>query len=361
MAEDFFSKINYSSSNEDSASERKSLQINSDDVVLCITGSGARSLDLLIDSPAAIVSIDLNPAQNHLLELKMAAFETLSYEKLLGFLGIHQCDDREAKFEKMRTKLSPSALAFWEANRSLIRKGVLFCGTWERLFRKMSKFAYFKRRKIRTLMEAQTLQEQREFWYKEWDNSSWRFFLRVLSSRFLWVNLVREPGAKLIQKDFDVYQYMHQRMEYLATNYHLKTNHYANLMFLGTYTEGCVLPHHLRPENYACIRKNLNKIEIVTDSLTEYLSKQEGRFSKFSLSDVSSYAPEEAYAAIWKNVIIAAKPNANFCERFFLVKRNPENAFPEIQRNTPLEAQLFKEDETAIYTFATGGIVKDRV
>ena len=58
MKEDFFNKINYSASNEDSESERIALSLTSEDTVLCITGSGARSLDLLVDSPKEIVSID---------------------------------------------------------------------------------------------------------------------------------------------------------------------------------------------------------------------------------------------------------------------------------------------------------------
>ena len=42
----FHNTLNYSSANEDSRSENKSLLINNNDKILCITGSGARTLDL---------------------------------------------------------------------------------------------------------------------------------------------------------------------------------------------------------------------------------------------------------------------------------------------------------------------------
>ncbi len=83
----FLETLNYSSSNEDSNSELKALCIDKNDSILSITGSGARALDLLIKNPAKIVSIDFNPCQNHLLELKIAAIQHLEYQEFLEFLG----------------------------------------------------------------------------------------------------------------------------------------------------------------------------------------------------------------------------------------------------------------------------------
>ena len=85
----FFETVNYSSSNEDSRSEIRALQLISQDSVLCITGSGARTLDLLIANPAKVVSLDFNPCQNFLLELKIAAMHELDYEEFLEFLGVN--------------------------------------------------------------------------------------------------------------------------------------------------------------------------------------------------------------------------------------------------------------------------------
>ena len=119
MKDDFFNKINYSASNEDSESERLALRLNSEDTVLCITGSGARSLDLLVDSPKKIVSIDFNPAQNFLLELKMAAFKALTYDELMEFLGVRSSEVRLVMFNKLKAHLSPNALDFWQKRMKL--------------------------------------------------------------------------------------------------------------------------------------------------------------------------------------------------------------------------------------------------
>ena len=96
----FFETINYSSVNEDSNSEFKALNINKNDTVLCITGSGARILDLLIKDPKEIVAVDFNPCQNFLLELKIAAIQKLEYEDFLRFIGIMPCPDRKQLYRR---------------------------------------------------------------------------------------------------------------------------------------------------------------------------------------------------------------------------------------------------------------------
>lgn len=356
MNQNFFSKINYSASNEDSESERRALKINDKDIVLCITGSGARTLDLLIDSPQKIISIDMNASQNHLLALKMAAYRSFDYADFCRFIGLTASSKRLDLYQKLSPFLDENTQKYWNNQLDLIEKGVLYCGTWERFLNVMRKLSFTRKRLIERLMNAENLAQQQAIWQNDWDNVVWRGYLKLLSNRFFWVNIIREPGAKIIDKNFDVYQYMKTRMDFMASHLLLRKAHYANLLFNGSYTKDCVLPHHLRPENFDIIKQNLAKVEIVTDSLSDYLQKQKNTISAFSLSDFSSYAPLPIYQEIWKNVIQAATENAKFCERQFLVKRNPEDFFSEINRNTALEKELFISDETAIYSFCVGEI-----
>lgn len=358
MKNGFFDKINYSASNEDSESERKALRLNASDTVLCITGSGARCLDLLVDSPGKVISIDFNSTQNLLLELKIAAYKALNYNDFCEFIGIKHSSERKNIFQKIVPHLSVNANNYWTQHFSLIEEGVLYCGTWEKLLKSMLKMAYLRKGLIKALMQAPDLQTQQQIWNKQWSNVTWKLFLKVICNRFLWVHIIKEPGAQIIAKDFDVYAYIKQRLDFMANHFHFKTNHYANLIFNSGYAAECILPHHLRAENYELIKQNLHKIEIVTGSLNAYLQTCPDSISAFSLSDFSSYAPENVYNEIWENVINAATTNAKFCERQFLVKRNPELNFKSIIRNKSLENELFTSDEAAIYTFCVGQINK---
>lgn len=358
MKNSFFKEIIYSSSNEDSESERRALKIIPSDIVLCITGSGARSLDLLVDSPKKIISIDFNETQNHLLELKIAAYRELNYDELISFLGVNPSTERLHVFRKLKSHLSQKALDFWLENLHFVEEGVLYCGKWEKILHSMLRISAFRGKTIKKLMHATSMDEQREIWTKKWDNLIWRSFLKIISNRFLWIYIVREPGAKLISKEFNVYIYMKHRLDHLANNFQIRENHYANLLFNGYYRNSCNLPHHLRRENFEIVKTNIGKIEVVTIGLSEFLQNKKDEISAFSLSDFSSYASEDIYDSIWEKIIYAASDNAKFCERFFLVKKNPEKTFNAISRNHSLEEKLLHEDQTAIYSFCAGTINK---
>ena len=51
--------LNFTSANEDGATELAALALGPGDHVLCLTASGARPLDLLLANPARITSIDM--------------------------------------------------------------------------------------------------------------------------------------------------------------------------------------------------------------------------------------------------------------------------------------------------------------
>src|SRR4051794_10856679 len=68
---------------EDARSELDALSIGASDRVLSVTGSGCRSLCLLIAGPKSLVSVDPDPLRNYLLELKAAAIAELHREAFL--------------------------------------------------------------------------------------------------------------------------------------------------------------------------------------------------------------------------------------------------------------------------------------
>ncbi|GAB2625625.1 hypothetical protein GCM10027035_21640 [Emticicia sediminis] len=360
LANSFFEKINYSACNEDSESERKVLRLTTDDVVLCITGSGARPLDLLVDNPKKIISVDFNATQNHLLALKIAAYKSLNYTEFKSFIGLENKFSRRDLYTKLSHLLSVEAKNYWYKNFNLIENGLLYCGTWERFLRMMAKAAFFRKKDIEKLMASETLEIQQEFWAKHWDNTIWKSFLKLVSNRFLWTKIIREPGALLIPQEFDVYEYMRSRMNHLANNHLLRTNHFANLLFYGEYKPDCLLPLHLREENFESIKKQIHKIEIITDSLLNVLDNQQltESITAYSLSDFSSYADTKMYDEIWTKIIQHSTNGTKFCERFFLVKRQPEILHQQIERDYLLEKQLSDQDLTAIYTFCVGKLSK---
>lgn len=362
MNERFFNQINYSSSNEDSQSELEALKLTSSDRVVCITGSGARTLDLLTAGPKQIVSVDFNPTQNHLLALKIAGIERLGYQDFLGFLGIHDSKNRIKTLESLLPGLPDSSRDFWKKKTKFVDKGVIYCGTWEKLLRWMSKTTFLRKRKIDGLWNAPDLESQRRFWEQHWTGPFLKNVLRLLANRFLWTKIIREPGAKLIPRDFDVGGYLYDSIQKMAHHSLIRENPYANLLFRGRYTRQCKLPIHLQAEHFEKLKQLTDRVELLTKPIDVLLSDHPKSFDAFSLSDFASYAPPEIYNQIWKQVVHSAAPDARFCERFFLVKvdgQGNQDWSARISRDADLEQRLEQKDHTCLYSFHAGTILPE--
>jgi S-adenosylmethionine-diacylglycerol 3-amino-3-carboxypropyl transferase len=360
----YLEKVNYSSSNEDSRSEMKALKINRSDTVLCITGSGARSLDLLIHKPKTLVSIDSNPCQNFLLELKMRAIEDLEYEEFLQFLGVHPSERRREIYRALSNRLSVEVKDFWDRHLRMVENGVIYQGGWEKYFRRLAFFMGIVRPKIlHQLFSSQTIEEQARLWHRVWNSREWRAFLRLVSRRVVWKLLFQDPGFyRYVPCRFSIYAYFDQKFNQAFENILIHNSAYANLLFFGKYERSEAMPPHLRKENFSTIKRNLSSIEIVTQSLGDYLEKcHQNEFDKYSLSDFSSYTDKKEYERIWRGVLQTASPGARICERQFLVKRElPPSVKPHVSRDIFLEQELERMDDSIFFSFIIGGIKKMR-
>lgn len=100
---------------EDPRIDHRLLNIRSDDVVLCVTSAGDNVLDYLYQAgPRRIHAVDLNPNQNHLLELKIAAFQSLPYAQVWKMFGEGRFPAfREALITKLSPHMSSQACQYW--------------------------------------------------------------------------------------------------------------------------------------------------------------------------------------------------------------------------------------------------------
>jgi len=127
-----FNDILYAQCWEDPETDRTALQIKSTDTLFSITSGGCNVLTFLLDNPAKIIALDLNPYQNYLLELKIAAYRHLRYTELLQFMGVTDFSDRRQLYQRLRSDLSRNARQYWDQNEKKIIRGIIHCGRYER-------------------------------------------------------------------------------------------------------------------------------------------------------------------------------------------------------------------------------------
>lgn len=353
--------ILYSTCDEDSYSELRALDLTSNDRVLAVTGSGCRTLSLLACNPKSLTSVDYSPGQNYLLELKLAAIRALSYEKLLQFFGVEDCQNRWETFCSLENQISPQAFAYFQANRWAIDSGVIFAGRHElfyvRFVAPLMRLVYG--RQMEQIARASTIEDQRKIYNQHILGLLWKLMIRAGFSP-LSISLILNDPKYVVEMNVNVGDYLIERLHHTFNHHLVRDNHWTSFMFYGKYLGRRCLPHFLLEENYDAIRKATTKIQIVTGNLIEYMKTMpEQSIDKYSLSDVTSCIDTPTFKNLINEVIRTSENQGKLCYRNFLNKQlipsDLENIF---QRDQELSDALYHDDLAFAYSFEIAQINK---
>lgn len=159
---------------EDPAVDLSILNLKPDDVLVTITSAGDNILDYLSNSPVKRVhAIDLNPNQNHLLELKCACFAAgLSHDQIWKMFGegVHQ-DFHSLLIHRLSPHLSSNAFQFWLSHTSTFspaRRGLYAVSGGSRHAITLCRWLFRLtglNQKVKTICSVSTLAEQRDLWF----------------------------------------------------------------------------------------------------------------------------------------------------------------------------------------------------
>lgn len=354
----FFNSLNYSSSNEDGATELSALQTGPGNFVACITGSGDRPLHQLLGDPARVLAFDANAQQNHLLRLKMAGMIELDYGDYLAFLGILPApiSQRSLWLDRCREHLNGEAFAWTETNRGLILKGIIYQGRWEKYFAMSSLSLHFLRsEKIRQLFAFTDVGEQAEYVKTHWNNLPWRVFLRFSFHPFFFRWVFGDPGFySQLPRGLSTGDYIASRMADFLCRHLAIDSFMMALVFFGRFFDPRHYPLHLQEENFKVIKGRLDRLEILDSDIFAFLGSDRSKAcNKFSLSDVSSFLNKREYLELFEN--LGCRSGIRFCMRDFLTQRRaPETSADLIHYDGDFQKKLMEEDLSFGYTFIVG-------
>ena len=198
---------------EDSRVDSRLLKINSEDVILAITSAGDNILSYALERPKRIHAVDLNPAQNHLLELKVAAFRGLEYHDMWKIFGEGKHENfQHLLLQRLSPHLSSQAFDYWlhagPATFSPQGKGLYATGGSRHALQLVQWLGQLLgiRKDMLKFASSQTLAEQREIWNKRIRRvllSRLLAYFVIGSERFLWKALgVPSEQRAMIEEDF---------------------------------------------------------------------------------------------------------------------------------------------------------------
>ena len=359
--EDFYHRLSYSFGNEDWETERKALRIKKGDRVVCVTASGDRPLNILTEDCESIVSVDTNPMQNALLDLKKVAIRDLDYDGYLRFMGMEPCKSRLATYRQLSDGLTETSRKLWKSHMKLIKRGVLFEGAIEKKTKIASVLLRLMRRKvIDQLFQFDDVQEQMDYVERSFDTKLWRKTMNFCLSPRLTKIFVQDPGLyEFVDPEIHVARHLHDCIQDALSRFPAKESPLLS-MFLRGNVDYSHLPPYLLPDGVERIRPKLEQVQVETDDLISFLERSpENSYDCFSLSDVASYISYDTFKRMMAAAYRCARPGARFSIRQFLTRYEiPEEMSSHFVRDLELEKSLALQDRYIVYSFMAGEIKK---
>lgn len=359
----FFSSLNYTSCNEDWRTEQRALRVGPDDRVLAVAGSGDRPLHLLLQRPRQVTAIDVNACQVNLSRLKAAAISRITeHATYRGFLGLDAMPTarRLSLLDHVLDEQDPELLAFWRARAHLVGRGLLYQGRWERHHRRLGWLARLLRPgAVEALFSFSSLQDQRAFVAARWDKPWWRWCHQLLCSKLAARLALGDPAFYAhVQPGLSVGRYLYSCQRRSLMTHLARDNFMLSLVYRGVLPPGD-LPPYLTQQGVDALRPLLPRLSWRQGDLIAHLQARQGRYSRFSFSDVPSYLDAAGFEELLAAMIHAATDGARFCIRQFLSGHEiPARLRSDLLREPGLEQDLEQQDRAFAYRFFVGRIKK---
>ncbi|KAJ1942633.1 hypothetical protein EC988_006436 [Linderina pennispora] len=306
---------------EDPKRDIEVLELTANDNVMVITSAGDNALAYAAHQPGLrIQCIDMNPCQNHLLELKLAALRTLDYGEFWQMFGCGLKSDFVDILDcKLSAHLSSSAYQFWRGNadtfapksspalemllgdlvhRNLYTTG--YSGLALHCLRAICKLLGVHKH-TQSLVVAKSLAEQRETWLDKVRG-------RILSS--LAIRIMDNPVAmwqllgvpinqwNMLRSEGSMGQYMADTIDPVVTSTSLvNDNYFYHLLFSRSYSEQC-RPDYLTPDGFRALKQAASDTHTTftlhTSTILDVLRKvQPGELTKAVIMDHMDWFTEK--------------------------------------------------------------------
>ena len=339
---------------EDPESDCKALQIKPGDRMMTITSGGCNTLSFLLSDPAEIFTVDINPSQSYLLELKIAAIKCLGFNEFFSFIGMKENGERLAPYRLVRQQLTPGAKEFWDQNLDLIQKGFLMNGRYERFVKLVSKAMIFiqGKERINGLFTDKSPELQEEFYREYWDTRRTRLMFDLFFNKFV----LAKRGLKADYFHFDdgadsFSGSFFNRFSRALSHIPIKGNYFLHLYLKGCYRGFDEVPDYLLEQNFNIIKSRVNRVKIITSDAQGWLSGiRDNYLDCLGLSNICELMNAGETLKFFTEVARAASPGARICFRNLMIPREvPEILRDRIVKDENLTRVIFDSDRSFVY------------
>lgn len=314
---------------EDPRLDRVALELGPDDTIAVITSAGCNTLDYSLCRPKAIHAIDMNPRQNALLELKIAAIRNLEYEDFFAMFGQGRLPNAQQIYtDRLRDALTDWSRGYWDKRirffenrrRSFYYRGT--SGAFARFITLYTDRIIKVRPHVEAMLNAQSLDEQREIYQKHVRDRFWTRTLKFAMNRDTTLSMVGVPKAQRrqveTQYDGGILRFVQDCVDAVFGELPLADNYFWRVYMTGEYTRECC-PEYLREENFEQLRNDgVDRINVHTNSVQGFLDGHDAQITRYILLDHMDWLSDRFFPLLeseWQAIVDRAGPNTRIIWR----------------------------------------------
>lgn len=366
-----FSGLVYPQIWEDPEVDLAAMQLQPHHRIATIAFGGCNMLTYLAAGPQSIDVVDLNASHIALNRLKLAAFAHLpSHPDVMRFFGLaNEPSNSKAYHRFIAHHLDPVSRRYWERRRLNGRRRIdVFNGNFYRtgLLGRFIGASHVAARiygvDLAELMQARTLEEQRQFFDREiapvFDRKAVRWLTARKSSLFgLGIPPRQFDELASLSTERTLAGVLRERVEKLACHFPLNENYFAWQAFARRYPrpEEGKLPPYLALSNYQAIRANLGRVHVHHADFTAMLgAKADTSMDRYVLLDAQDWMNDSQINGLWSEISRTARDGARIIFRTAAQKSIVEGRLDQrIDRRwrylKERSETLNKADRSAIY------------
>ena len=313
---------------EDPRIDRALLQLDPNSRVVVLTSAGCNTLDYLLDSPAEIHAVDMNPRQNALLSLKLALVKQQRFEDLFAMFGRGSHAAFQQVYGDLRCDLPDYAQTFWDQkigyfNQASQRRSFYYYGTSGLVAWVLSRYLLWRQdlgRQLFDLLDAPDLPEQRRI-YQALEPQLWGRLIAWLVRQPMTLAMVGvpRPQIRLISERHPggIVGFVADKLRHVLTEVLIRDNYFWRAYLTGSYTSSCC-PNYLRAEHFERLCTNRDRVMVHNATVSDFLRQNPGQYSHFVLLDhqdwLAAHKPD-ALAEEWRLIFQNSRPGSRILLR----------------------------------------------
>ena len=354
---------------EDPRVDMAALEITPKTRLVTIASGACNALSYLTADPERVFAVDLNTAHVALAKLKIEAIRRIpDHARFFSFFGAADLKSNSRTYrELIAPHLDRDARSYWESRDTLRRRridrfarGFYRYGLLGRFIAFAHLIARLYGRSPQKIMQARTRREQAEIFDAELAPLFDRRLVRwLLGHRAALYGLGIPPAQykSLAGDAAHMADVVRARLRRLACAFDLTDNYFAWQAFQRSYPpigKG-PLPPYLDPEQFATLKKRVDRLSIELNSLTRFLSCQPAAsLDAYVLLDAQDWMNASDTTDLWNEITRTARPGARVifrtaAERSVLPGRVPAYILARWRYQEARSQELAALDRSAVY------------